>query len=287
MTAGGFCRTIRAAMFAAVCVLLAAVGHVLMSGTSVPWWALTAGALATGVTGWCLAARERGVALVMSATVAAQLLLHSSFSLAQAVVRPALPGEASFAQQWAQYLVCGSSSVDLPSEAEAVRIVSDAGLGSRLASAPPGMDHMSMSSMTSLHPMSSAHMSAGSMAHDMAATNVTASVDPMTHAAHIGSMGSIGHDMAGTSSISMLAAHLLAALLSGLWLAYGERAAFRILRVLAGWFVAPLRLVLVVPAPSHRPRTPSRRHRTAGVLRQLLLARAITSRGPPMRAAVV
>ena len=127
------------------------------------------------------------------------------------------------------------------------------------------------------------------MAHGMGAMNSTAPMDHMSHMGpgHMGSMGSMGHDMAGMSSIGMLAAHLLAALLSGLWLAYGERAAFRILRALAGWFFAPLRLVLVVPAPPHRPRTPSRRRRTADVLRQLFLAHAITSRGPPMGTAVI
>ncbi|MFI6685730.1 hypothetical protein [Streptomyces sp. NPDC050485] len=288
MTAGGYCRAIRAAMFAAVCVLLAVMGHALMSGTSVPWWALTAGALATGGTGWCLAGRERGFALVVSATVAAQVVLHSSFSLAQAVVRPALPGGASFAQQWAQYLLCGSSSADPLPEAEAVRMVTDAGLGSRLHSAPPGMGHMSMSSMSSMPSTSPTHMSAGSMARGMEAMNSTTPMDHMSHMGlgHMGSMGAMGHDMAGMSSMGMLAAHLLAALLSGLWLAYGERAAFRILRALAGWFVAPLRLVLVVPAPPHRPRMPSRRRRTADVLRQLFLAHAVTSRGPPLGTAV-
>ena len=33
MTAGWCSRTVRAAVFAAVCVLLAALGHVLMSGS--------------------------------------------------------------------------------------------------------------------------------------------------------------------------------------------------------------------------------------------------------------
>ena len=51
----------------------------------------------------------------------------------------------------------------------------------------------------------------------------------------------------------MLAAHLLAALLCGLWLAYGERAAFRVLRAVAGWLAAPLRLPLASPRTPHRP----------------------------------
>ncbi|KUO17274.1 hypothetical protein AQJ91_30870 [Streptomyces dysideae] len=56
---------LRAAVFAAVCVLLAALGHVLMSGSRVTWWVLTAGAAATGAVGWCLAGRERGLPLIV------------------------------------------------------------------------------------------------------------------------------------------------------------------------------------------------------------------------------
>ncbi|GAA3308696.1 hypothetical protein GCM10020295_71420 [Streptomyces cinereospinus] len=67
----------------------------------------------------------------------------------------------------------------------------------------------------------------------------------------------VGHVMDGSTSFGMAAAHLLAALLCGLWLAHGERAAFRILRAVAGWLAAPLRLPLVMAAPPPRPRPPS------------------------------
>src|SRR2546422_9089878 len=83
MTAGWCSRTVRAAVFAAVCVLLAALGHVMMSGSHVPAWALAAGVGATGVVGWCLAGRERGLPLIVAVVVAAQTVLHEAFSLAQ------------------------------------------------------------------------------------------------------------------------------------------------------------------------------------------------------------
>ncbi|MGW1216757.1 hypothetical protein ACWD5F_44695 [Streptomyces sp. NPDC002499] len=80
----GWCsRAIRAAVFAAVCVVLAALGHVMMSGAYVPAWALAAGLAVTGVAGWCLAGRERGLPLIVTVVVAAQTALHSAFSLAQ------------------------------------------------------------------------------------------------------------------------------------------------------------------------------------------------------------
>src|SRR5690349_8522787 len=83
MTAGWGARAVRAAVFAAVCVLLAALGHVLMSGSSVPAWALTAGAAGTAAAGWCLAGWERGLPLIVAAVVAVQTALHEAFSLAQ------------------------------------------------------------------------------------------------------------------------------------------------------------------------------------------------------------
>lgn len=88
MTSGWCSRTVRAAVFAAVCVLLAALGHVLMSETAVPGWALAAGAAATGVTAWLLAGRERGPWLVGAVAVAAQAALHALFAFAQALVHP-------------------------------------------------------------------------------------------------------------------------------------------------------------------------------------------------------
>lgn len=91
MTAGWCARTVRAAVFAAVCVVLAALGHVLMSGRDVPAWTLGAGGIVTGAAGWCLAGRERGLPTVVAVAVAAQTALHSAFSLAQ----PATMGAAA------------------------------------------------------------------------------------------------------------------------------------------------------------------------------------------------
>ncbi|OIJ92174.1 hypothetical protein BIV25_28105 [Streptomyces sp. MUSC 14] len=200
-------------MFAAMCVLLAALGHVLMSGADVPAWALAAGAAVTGAVGWCLAGRERGLPLIVSVVVAAQTVLHEAFSYAQST-----SGTSD-----------GSSSMGL------------CGMGSM------HMDHTGMS--------------------------------PMDH---------MGHSMdGGSSSFGMLAAHLLAAVLSGLWLAYGEKAAFRILRATAGWLAAPLRLLLALPDTPDRPHVHLRRRRSDRSPRLLLLVHAITSRGPPVGTAVV
>ncbi|QFZ76288.1 hypothetical protein GFH48_26170 [Streptomyces fagopyri] len=232
MTVGWCSRTVRAAVFAAVCVLLAALGHVMMSGDEVPPWVLGASAVVIGGTGWALAGRERGLPLIVTAVLVTQAALHTAFSLARTS-----------------------------------------------ASATPTTDTPGMGSM-SAGDMSNGAMSAGTMPmgpEPMGSMNMEA----------MGAMNHMGDAAGGTSSLGMLAAHLLAALLCGLWLAHGERAAFRVLRALASRLAAPLRLFLALPAPVVRPRPAPRRHRPARAPRLLLLVHAITSRGPPAGTAVV
>ncbi|MFG2640679.1 hypothetical protein ACGFYP_06850 [Streptomyces sp. NPDC048370] len=230
-------------MFAAACVLLTATGHVLMSDTSVPGWALAAAFAATGGAAWCLAGRERGPVGITAAAVAVQGALHTCFSLAQA-------GTASAPGSWLSYLTSGASG---PASATTTWTGTGTGTATTVG----------------------AHSSHAAMGHDHMAH------DPM------GLAPMSGHDMADMSPSGMLAAHLLAALLCGLWLAHGERAAFRVLRALAALLLAPLRLVLRLPAPPHRPRIRARREERARRLRQLLLAHVLTSRGPPPAAAAL
>lgn len=258
-------------MFAAVCVLLATVGHVLMSGMAVPWWAMSAAFVGTAAVAWSLAGRERGPFTVVAATVAVQAALHSGFSLAQSVLHPSLPSGTSFARQWAAYLTCGEGTASTLSARDALKVVSEAGLGG-LVSQPPG---------TVLHG-AAAHVHHGM--HDMAG------MTGMTGAAS-GATGTLvpagGHDMAGMSPAGMLAAHLLAALLCGLWLAYGEQGAFRVLRAVAGWLWTPLRLLVGLAPAAVPPRIRVRRVRRSRALPQLFLVHAITSRGPPTGTAVL
>ncbi|MFE9110521.1 hypothetical protein ACFYN9_12935 [Streptomyces collinus] len=212
MTAGWCCRAIRAAVFAAVCVLLAALGHGMVSGCAVPWWAMAAAVVGVGGAAWGLAARERGLLLVVCVATAAQTALHTSYSLAQAVTQ-----------------------------------------------------HQPITTRPAAHHHA---MPDGPQLED------------------VGHLSHLSHGMTDMSSAGMLAAHALAGLLCSLWLAYGERAAFRILRALAGWLVAPLRLPLLPPVTPHRPRIRPRRDRSARTPRQFLLVHTITSRGPPAEAAV-
>lgn len=249
--AGWGVRTVRAALFAAVCVLLAALGHVLMSGVHVPGWTLAAGAAATGAAGWCLAGRERGMPTVVSVVVAAQTALHVGFSLAQGPDGHAGPAGGA-----------GGAG-------------DTGGVGGA-----GGVGHMAMHGHAG-------HAHAMGSVGSMGSTGSVGGMDAMD-------MGGGGDGLTGlgawsssfvSSSSGMLAAHLLAALLCGLWLAHGERAAFRVLRAMAARLVAPLRLLLALPDTPDRPRRRLARGRSERVPR-LLLVHAITSRGPPVGPAV-
>ncbi|MDX3312409.1 hypothetical protein P1S61_25710 [Streptomyces sp. ME08-AFT2] len=234
MTAGWGARTVRAAVFAAVCVLLAALGHVLMSGSAVPWWTMSAGFAATAGVGWTLTGRERGLPLVVSVVVVAQGALHSAFSWG----RSAAPASGN-----------GSAAQDMSM--------------SGMPTGSMSMDAMDMGSLGSMGSMS------------------------MGHAAHAEHLGHMGHGAGGMSSAGMLAAHTLAALLTGLWLAHGERAAFRLLRTVAGRLAAPLFLPFAaLPVPPRRPSLRPTRERAERIPR-LALTHTIISRGPPAGTAVV
>ncbi|MFF1337823.1 hypothetical protein ACFVYT_07880 [Streptomyces sp. NPDC058290] len=269
MTPGLCFRAVRAAMFAAVCVLLACIGHVLMSGMTVPWWAMSGAFVGTAAAAWSLAGRERGPLTVIAATVAVQAALHSGLSLAQSVTHPSLPSGTSFARQWAAYLTCGEGTTSTLSTHDALKVVNDAGLAGIVSQPPPGTVIPDAGSHAHHAMQGMAGMVGG-------ASEATGSLMPPG-----------GPDMATMSPAGMLAAHLLAALLCGLWLAYGEQGAFRVLRAVAGWLWTPLRLIFgLAPAPLP-PRIRVRRVRRSRTLPRLFLVHAITSRGPPTGTAVL
>jgi hypothetical protein len=187
-------------MFAAVCVPFAALGHIVMSGTGIPGWTLLSAGAVSAAVGWAFTGRERGRAFVTAATVVVQLVLHSLFSLGQAVA--AARGTGSLAQQWAAVLLCGTEGAARMSPADAERVVRTAGLGSHLNGPPPGMS--SMPGMAGSHTAASTH-AMGAMA--------------------MPGMGAMSH---GYGLVGMVLAHVVAAALCGIWLAYGERAAFQL-----------------------------------------------------------
>ncbi|MFF4180000.1 hypothetical protein [Streptomyces sp. NPDC001750] len=291
MTTGRCCRALRAAIFAATCVLLAATGHILMSGSPIAGPGLAAAFAVTGTAAWALAVRERGTATVTAATVTAQAGLHAAFSLSQALTAPRPPG-VSVLRTWADHLLCRMSST--PSMQSTPSMTSIPSMTSttngpvrehqhqhRVAEAMTHAEHAAHNAMPG------SHATAHGMSHGTPHTgHMAAGMMPDGHGTGSEAMSAV-HDMSGTAPLCMLAAHLLAALLCGLWLAHGERVAFRALRAVAGWLSAPLRLVFcLLPSPSGASPRPRRRH-TATRPRRLLLASSRETRGPPVGIAVV
>ena len=84
MTASGAVRALRAAVFAALCVLLAAGGHALATGMVPPVWVQAAGFLPVFGAGCLLGGRERSLAAIGAGTLTAQGGLHLAFD----AVRP-------------------------------------------------------------------------------------------------------------------------------------------------------------------------------------------------------
>jgi hypothetical protein len=111
MATGRMSRALRAATFAAVCVLTTAVGHAWMSGDSVPSPFLAAAFLGTASLAWWLTGRERGGRTVTGSTVVAQLGLHLLFGVGQHTSASA----ATSAQGHAHHMAHTGSMQEAPS----------------------------------------------------------------------------------------------------------------------------------------------------------------------------
>ncbi|MEU9122649.1 PE-PGRS family protein [Streptomyces sp. NPDC048506] len=256
MDAGQVLRGLRAAVFATVCVLLAALGHVVMSDATIPAWMLLAAGVGTAAGAWCCAGRERGPLVVGLLTVGTQAALHSAFSFGQAVAAGsgAGGGRLSLARQWADAFMCGAQGMQI-SDGTAARMLQ--------------LMHRQMAAAPEMHGMPGMPGMAG-MAQPGRLSPHMDHAGPMTHG----------------SSTGMLAAHLLVALLSAAWLWGGERAAFRLVRSVSAWLFAPLVLVLRAVLPEVRRVVRTARQEPRRAVQQLLLAHAMSLRGPPYGPAV-
>ncbi|MFD5663206.1 hypothetical protein [Streptomyces hirsutus] len=126
-------RTLRAAVFAAVCVVLAGAGHTLASHAAVPLWTLGVGFLGTFVASVPLAGRARSLPGIAVPLAVCQTVLHALFGIGQhgatppAHVSPSVSAslsDTSLIEQAAR-LMCGAGAVSI-SPAQAQRILTDA-----------------------------------------------------------------------------------------------------------------------------------------------------------------
>ncbi|MFI9569331.1 hypothetical protein [Streptomyces rishiriensis] len=233
-------RALSAVVFAAVCVVTSALGHALMSGDLLPWWALGAAFAGTVSAGWWLTGRERGPGTVVGVTTAAQGLLHLLFDQAHQMAHgPTRVAEA------------GSAS---------------------------GMGHTMMFS----HSGMAMHMDPSGAGMTMAPSGTadTSAGMPMFFAG--------AHQDAAT----MFLAHLLAAVVCGVWLWRGETAMYRLGRALAVVLFAPLsrvRRLLGRPVSDSRTRAGLPAPDAAPALPTgfAVLRHAVVRRGPPSDASAV
>lgn len=265
---GGELRVLRAAVFAAVCVVLAAAGHAIASCATVPLWTVGAGFLATFLVVAPLAGRARSLPGIVLPLAVGQTVLHTLFGLGQSAgtsTSGSLSASDATLVARAAHLLCGTTAAAI-SPAQAHQILTDARL------LPTSGSTGSMSGMGSM----------ASMHHPADAMSTSA-----------------GSSMSLFPSLSMLLGHVLAAVAAGWLLRRGDQALLRLMELSAhgvaeGALVRSLRGALALvralraglpgaPEAGPRPRhsalfAPPAPHTTA-------LQHSVIRRGPPVAAA--
>ncbi|MEV6973128.1 hypothetical protein [Kitasatospora sp. NPDC093806] len=261
-------RSLRAVVFAALCVALAATAHVAMAGNGVSPPVLAGAFVLTLTLTWLLAGRRRGFWLIGAWMSAAQLALHLTFE--QAGTLSAGGGLGRMARtDWAALLLCNPEAT--PSGLSPEDLARMAGLDPTVPPAVPPL-------AAAVH-----------HAHGAAGGNGLPSAPHGSGSGMAGMAGMSGHGMAPHGlSTGMIAAHVLAALACALLLWRGETALTRLFEllgalgsVLAGALLAPLLALAVRPVGYRPPGAPRPVGHRARLPRLVLLSHALVRRGPP------
>ncbi|WP_158844631.1 hypothetical protein [Streptomyces sp. NRRL WC-3742] len=266
-------RLLRAVVFAALCVALAAAAHVAMGGAGVTAPVLAGAAGAVLLPTWLLAGKRRGLAVISVWMVVAQSALHLLFQRAGSSGSGGSGGGGG-GTDWAALLLCNPDR--LPGGLSPVELARMAGLDPGVA--PPasvaphgaaGMHH-AMAGMPGLSGMPGM----SGMRHGMSSA----------HGLSGGPSGGMAHGM----SAGMLAAHVVAALACALLLWRGDAALVRLFElfgalgaVVAGAVVLPLLALRLRPFGYRPPTAPRPADRSVRPARSVLLTHAVVRRGPP------
>ncbi|GKQ38603.1 hypothetical protein [Streptomyces sp. A012304] len=282
---GGDLRLLRAAVFAAVCVVLAAAGHTTASCATVPLWTLGAGFLGVLAVVVPLAGRERSLPGIAALLAVGQTVLHTLFGLGQHGTAAAVSSSAAAASsvssassttvlsdaalvERAARLLCGATAAAI-SPAQAQKLLIDARLYN-----PGAGGGMNMASSGSAHHAADALPAAG------ASTSLSASLLP---------------------SLPMLLGHVLAAVAVGWLLRHGDAALRRLVelsahgvaetalvRSLRGALALVRALLAGLPAvPEAGPRTPRTALLAPAMPSTGALQHTVIRRGPPAAALVL
>ncbi|MEU9133503.1 hypothetical protein AB0D08_36355 [Kitasatospora sp. NPDC048540] len=106
MTENQATRALRAAVFTALAVPLAALGQVLLTGRALPLSLVAATSVAVFLLAMALSGTRRGFVQISAVLVPVELLLNTAFNLGQDTCATAAPGHGM------DLLVCGGGSVD-------------------------------------------------------------------------------------------------------------------------------------------------------------------------------
>ncbi|WP_316524650.1 hypothetical protein [Kitasatospora brasiliensis] len=296
-------RLLRAVVFAALCVAMAATAHVAMAGSGVSPTVLTgAFGAVLGLT-WLLAGKRRGLGLISLWMVVAQIALHQLFEQAGAMSRGGGSLGRLATTDWTALLLCNPDRV--PGGLSPVELARMAGIDPDVPPAtgslrPPRGTRHAASGTTPLEPALDPDLS------------VTAGTPGMSAGPHLmpdgtlhgaGSYGmaqdlvsgpahaparDMAHGMSHGLSLGMAAAHVLAALACALLLWRGDAALVRLFELLgalgtvvAGALLLPLLALFARPFGHRAPAPPRPADARARPPRAVLLTHAVVRRGPP------
>ncbi|MFE3765977.1 hypothetical protein ACFXPI_29930 [Streptomyces sp. NPDC059104] len=269
-------RATRAAMFAAVCVALGALGHSSMSAGVIPFGWLMGAFVVTALLAWPATGRRCGPVGISAALLGVQGALHLAFSASDALTAGSAasrsPMPMAVPVTGAEPMPGHHHMPGMGTHASAAAADLAAGLSDGLATAGPA----------------TGGQAAGAMAGMADMTGMTGMADMAGHGAAW--TAGLAHmaAMAGHGGLGMIAAHVLAGLFCAAWLARGEAAVFRLAGALGAATLhaaRPLaralalvrtRVALVPAPPAHRP--PYVRPRR---LRGAVHAHTAVRRGPP------
>jgi hypothetical protein len=273
---GSDLRILRAAVFAAVCVVLAAVGHTLGSCDTVPLWTLGAGFLGVLAVAAPLAGRARSLPGIAVLLAVGQTVLHTLFGLGQHGTAASASGTMPATMGSSVGSSMGSMGASMASDATLVERAARLVCGTTAAAISPAQAQKILTEAR-LYPATETTNTSHHTADAVSAAADSTSLLP---------------------SLPMVLAHVLAAIAAGWLLRRGDMALLRIVELSAlsartvteGALVRSLRGALALVralrtglpgAPKAGPRLP----RTAPPVRReprtLALQHTVIRRGPP------
>ncbi|WP_089100541.1 hypothetical protein [Streptomyces hyaluromycini] len=277
---GSGLRLLRAAVFAALCVVLAAAGHTLASCATVPLWTLGAGFLGTLALVAPLTGQARSLPGIVALLAVLQTVLHTLFGLGQHGSSVMSGGSMSMSSMSSMSPVTSMTSMS----------TGDASLVERAARLVCGAGAAQISPAHAYKILADAHLS----------TSVPATgTSGAAHAADAtGASGSL------LPSVPMLLGHILAAVVAGWLLRRGDLALLRLIQLSAdsahgvaeGALIRSLRGALALACALCAglvavPEAPARGRRSAWdappAPHTVALQHSVIRRGPPTAAAVL